>query len=54
MTLLEMLILGTGKTIVQPPPFLKDYLVSLGIQLDVMDTVSFVNVFTSEADSMFV
>jgi NADH dehydrogenase [ubiquinone] 1 alpha subcomplex assembly factor 3 len=41
MTHLEMLILGTGKTIVQPPPFLKDYLVSLGIQLDVMDTVSF-------------
>ncbi|KAF5322840.1 hypothetical protein D9619_000236 [Psilocybe cf. subviscida] len=34
----EMLILGTGRTIVQPPPFLKDYLISLGIQLDVMDT----------------
>jgi NADH dehydrogenase [ubiquinone] 1 alpha subcomplex assembly factor 3 len=34
----EMLLLGTGKTLVQPPPFLRSYLSSLGIQLDVMDT----------------
>jgi len=35
----EILLLGTGKTLVQPPPFMRDYLNGLGIQLDVMDTV---------------
>ncbi|KAF9554530.1 hypothetical protein CPC08DRAFT_712809 [Agrocybe pediades] len=34
----EMLILGTGKTLVQPPPFLSKYLTGLGIQLEVLDT----------------
>ncbi|KAL0576175.1 hypothetical protein V5O48_005816 [Marasmius crinis-equi] len=34
----EILILGTGKTSVQPPPFVREYLNGLGIQLDVMDT----------------
>ncbi|CAA7259364.1 unnamed protein product [Cyclocybe aegerita] len=34
----EILLLGTGKTIVQPPPFVRDHLTKLGIQLDVMDT----------------
>ncbi|KAF9057546.1 NADH dehydrogenase 1 alpha subcomplex assembly factor 3 [Panaeolus papilionaceus] len=34
----EILILGTGKTLVQPPPFARQYLSQLGIQLDVMDT----------------
>ncbi|KAF8165753.1 NADH dehydrogenase 1 alpha subcomplex assembly factor 3 [Crassisporium funariophilum] len=34
----EILLLGTGKTLVQPPPFLRPYLSKLGIQLDVMDT----------------
>ncbi|KAF5363626.1 hypothetical protein D9756_000324 [Leucocoprinus leucothites] len=34
----EILVLGTGKTLVQPPSFIRSYLTSLGIQLDVMDT----------------
>ncbi|KIM35165.1 hypothetical protein M413DRAFT_449874 [Hebeloma cylindrosporum] len=34
----EILLLGTGKTLVQPPPFMRDHLNGLGIQLDVMDT----------------
>jgi len=36
----EILLLGTGKRIVQPPPFMRTYLNNRGIQLDVMDTVS--------------
>lgn len=35
----EILILGTGKTVSLPPPSIKSYLNSLGIQLDIMDTV---------------
>ncbi|KAF8197482.1 NADH dehydrogenase 1 alpha subcomplex assembly factor 3 [Pholiota molesta] len=34
----EILLLGTGKTLVQPPPFLREYLTTLGIQLEVLDT----------------
>ncbi|KJA29588.1 hypothetical protein HYPSUDRAFT_222987 [Hypholoma sublateritium FD-334 SS-4] len=34
----EILLLGTGKTIVQPPLFLNEYLSTLGIQLDILDT----------------
>ncbi|KAF9067655.1 NADH dehydrogenase 1 alpha subcomplex assembly factor 3 [Rhodocollybia butyracea] len=34
----EILLLGTGKTIFQPPPFIRDHLNKMGIQLDVMDT----------------
>ncbi|KAH8118731.1 NADH dehydrogenase 1 alpha subcomplex assembly factor 3 [Phellopilus nigrolimitatus] len=34
----EILILGTGKSVSHPPPSIKMYLNSIGIQLDVMDT----------------
>ncbi|KAL0070201.1 hypothetical protein AAF712_002691 [Marasmius tenuissimus] len=34
----EILILGTGKTTLQPPPYIREYMNGLGIQLDVMDT----------------
>ncbi|KIK64772.1 hypothetical protein GYMLUDRAFT_160733 [Collybiopsis luxurians FD-317 M1] len=34
----EILLLGTGKTIFQPPPFMREHLNGMGIQLDVMDT----------------
>ncbi|KIL70422.1 hypothetical protein M378DRAFT_68210 [Amanita muscaria Koide BX008] len=34
----EILLLGTGKTVSQIPPFIRTYLRSLGISLDVMDT----------------
>ncbi|PPQ94805.1 hypothetical protein CVT25_007442 [Psilocybe cyanescens] len=34
----EMLLLGTGKTLVPPPAFLRTYLSGLGIQLEIMDT----------------
>ncbi|KAF9478652.1 DUF498-domain-containing protein [Pholiota conissans] len=34
----EILLLGTGKTLVQPPKFLREYMSTLGIQLDVLDT----------------
>ncbi|KAH9482196.1 NADH dehydrogenase [ubiquinone] 1 alpha subcomplex assembly factor 3 [Psilocybe cubensis] len=34
----EMLLLGTGKTLVPPPAFLRSYLSGLGIQLEIMDT----------------
>lgn len=35
----EILLLGTGKTLSQPPPFIREYLNQLGIQLEVMDSV---------------
>jgi uncharacterized protein len=38
--LVEILVLGTGRTLAQPPPSIRSYLNGLGIQLDVMDTVS--------------
>ncbi|KAI5117391.1 hypothetical protein M0805_009079 [Coniferiporia weirii] len=34
----EILILGTGKRVSHPPPSIKAYLNSIGIQLDIMDT----------------
>ncbi|KAJ3798974.1 NADH dehydrogenase 1 alpha subcomplex assembly factor 3 [Lentinula aff. detonsa] len=34
----EILLLGTGKTIFQPPQFIRDHLNKMGTQLDVMDT----------------
>ncbi|KAJ3876371.1 NADH dehydrogenase 1 alpha subcomplex assembly factor 3 [Lentinula edodes] len=34
----EILLLGTGKTIFQPPPYIREHLNKMGIQLDVMDT----------------
>ncbi|EJD01606.1 DUF498-domain-containing protein [Fomitiporia mediterranea MF3/22] len=34
----EILILGTGKGVSHPPPSIRMYLNSIGIQLDVMDT----------------
>ncbi|KAJ4479052.1 DUF498-domain-containing protein [Lentinula aciculospora] len=34
----EILLLGTGKTIFQPPPFIREHLNKMGIQVDVMDT----------------
>ncbi|KAF8180168.1 NADH dehydrogenase 1 alpha subcomplex assembly factor 3 [Pholiota molesta] len=34
----EILLLGTGKILVQPPPFIREYLTTLGIQLEVLDT----------------
>ncbi|KAF6748961.1 NADH dehydrogenase 1 alpha subcomplex assembly factor 3, partial [Ephemerocybe angulata] len=34
----EILLLGTGKRILQPPPFVRKYLNERGIQLDVLDT----------------
>ncbi|KAL5527818.1 hypothetical protein ACEPAG_6619 [Sanghuangporus baumii] len=34
----EILILGTGKTVSHPPPSIRMYLNSIGVQLDVMDT----------------
>lgn len=36
----DILILGTGRTVLPAPAFLSAYLGSLGIQLDVMDSVS--------------
>ena len=36
----EIMLLGTGKRILQPPPFIRKYLNERGIQLDVLDTVS--------------
>ena len=36
----EILLLGTGLTVLPPPPELRLYISSLGIQLDVMDSVS--------------
>ena len=37
----EILLLGTGASMSPPPQFIRDYLRSLGIQLDFMDTVSY-------------
>ncbi|KAK2465928.1 hypothetical protein APHAL10511_001569 [Amanita phalloides] len=34
----EILLLGTGKTVSQPPPTIRKHINSMGIQLDVMDT----------------
>ncbi|KAF8231376.1 DUF498-domain-containing protein [Tricholoma matsutake] len=34
----EILLLGTGKTTIQAPPWLRTYMNQLGIQVDVMDT----------------
>jgi len=34
----EILLLGTGERISMPPPFIRTYLNTLGIQLDIMDT----------------
>lgn len=34
----EILLFGTGKTLIQPPSAIRSYLTNLGIQLDVMDT----------------
>ncbi|ESK84885.1 duf498 domain protein [Moniliophthora roreri MCA 2997] len=47
----EILLLGTGKTLVQPPPFVREYLNSLGIQVDVLDTrnaCSYYNLLSEE------
>lgn len=42
---LEILLLGTGKHMLPPPPSFNKYLNSLGIQVDVIDTVSFWNTY---------
>ncbi|PSR73693.1 hypothetical protein PHLCEN_2v10612 [Hermanssonia centrifuga] len=34
----EILLLGTGKRLILPPPSIRQYLTSIGIQIDVMDT----------------
>jgi len=34
----EILLLGTGRTVFHPPPSIRSYLNSIGIQLDVFDT----------------
>jgi NADH dehydrogenase [ubiquinone] 1 alpha subcomplex assembly factor 3 len=39
----ELLLLGTGKTMSLPPPAIREYLHEIGVQVDVMDTVSFVS-----------
>lgn len=36
----EILIFGTGRTVLPAPREVRDYISSLGIQLDVMDSVS--------------
>ncbi len=36
----EILIFGTGARVLPPPREVRDYISSLGIQLDVMDSVS--------------
>lgn len=35
----EILLLGTGKRLIPPPPSIRQYLNSIGIQIDIMDTV---------------
>ena len=37
---IDILLLGTGKQMLPPPPAINKYLNSLGIQVDVVDTVS--------------
>lgn len=37
---LELLLFGTGKSAHLPPPKFRDYLSKVGVQIDVMDTVS--------------
>ena len=36
----DILLFGTGRSALPPPPWLRPYLNSLGIQLDTMDSVS--------------
>jgi NADH dehydrogenase [ubiquinone] 1 alpha subcomplex assembly factor 3 len=36
----EILLFGTGQTVIPAPKEIRDYISSLGIQLDVMDSVS--------------
>lgn len=36
----EILLLGTGESVLPAPKAIKDYVSSLGMQLDVMDSVS--------------
>lgn len=36
----EILLFGTGQTVLPAPKEIRDYVSSLGIQLDVMDSVS--------------
>jgi NADH dehydrogenase [ubiquinone] 1 alpha subcomplex assembly factor 3 len=40
----EILLFGTGQTVLPAPKEIKDYISSLGIQLDVMDSVSLAQV----------
>lgn len=35
----ELLLLGTGKTLVLPPPAIRQYLNRIGVKVDIMDTV---------------
>lgn len=37
---IELLLLGTGKSLLLPPPSIREYLRKAGISMDVMDTVS--------------
>ena len=37
--MIELMIIGTGKRVAFVPPMLRQYLTSLGIQTDIMDTV---------------
>jgi NADH dehydrogenase [ubiquinone] 1 alpha subcomplex assembly factor 3 len=36
---LEILLMGTGRTMSLPPPSLRSYMNEIGIQMDFMDTV---------------
>jgi uncharacterized protein len=36
---IEILLFGTGQTVLPAPKEIRDYISSLGIQLDVMDSV---------------
>ena len=46
------MLLGTGKRILQPPPFIRKYLNDRGIQLDVLDTVSLSTTSLDRLDSL--
>jgi NADH dehydrogenase [ubiquinone] 1 alpha subcomplex assembly factor 3 len=35
----ELLLIGTGKSAMLPPPKFRDYLGKIGVQVDIMDTV---------------